>query len=98
MKKIELVIEEIQKIIKMYKEDSLSMAKIGELCNPPVSKTVIRRILKENNISLNADNHKYKADYRKFKNIDSAEKAYWLGFIAADGCVYKREQNATIRI
>lgn len=24
-----------------------------------------------------------------FKNIDTQEKAYWLGFIAADGCIYK---------
>ena len=29
-----------------------------------------------------------------FKNIDTEEKAYWLGFIAADGCVYKMSKNA----
>ena len=74
------------------------MAQIGKELSPPVSKTVIRRILTENNITIKSDNHKYKADYQKFKNIDSAEKAYWLGFIAADGCVYTREKNSTIRI
>lgn len=52
----------------------------------------------ENNVAIKTDNHKYRADYRKFKIIDSAEKAYWLGFIAADGCVYVRETNSTIRI
>lgn len=31
----------------------------------------------------------YKIDIDYFKNIDTPEKAYWLGFIAADGCIYK---------
>ena len=96
--KKELSKEQIEQIIKAYKEDFKSMAQIGKQLSPPVSKTVIRRILTENNITIKSDNHKYKADYQKFKNIDSAEKAYWLGFIAADGCVYTREKNSTIRI
>jgi hypothetical protein len=98
MSKIEFSSEQIQFIIEKYNVEQLSMAKIGELCEPRVSKTVIRRILNENNIPIKTDNHKYKANYRKFQNVDSAEKAYWLGFIAADGCVYTREKNATIRI
>ena len=28
-----------------------------------------------------------------FKDIDTYEKAYWLGFIMADGCVYTRKNN-----
>jgi hypothetical protein len=74
------------------------MAEIGAKLNPPVSKTVIRRILTENNVPISNSNHKYYANYRIFQNVDSAEKAYWLGFIAADGCVYTREKNATVRI
>lgn len=31
---------------------------------------------------------KYKLNEDYFQSIDSEEKAYWLGFIAADGCVY----------
>nr|DAV25237.1 MAG TPA: endonuclease [Caudoviricetes sp.] len=34
---------------------------------------------------------KHKFNEKFFEVIDSEEKAYWLGFIAADGCVY---QNA----
>lgn len=72
------------------------MAKIGQDYN--VSKTVIARVLKEHNIEIKKDNHKYYADYRIFSEIDSAEKAYWLGFIAADGYVYIRDRNATVGI
>lgn len=30
---------------------------------------------------------KYSCDYDYFESIDSNEKAYWLGFIMADGCI-----------
>lgn len=33
----------------------------------------------------------YYADFSYFKKIDSPNKAYILGFLYADGCVYKRE-------
>ena len=32
---------------------------------------------------------KYNANFNFFKNIDSEQKSYWLGFIAADGNVYR---------
>lgn len=67
------------------------MAKIGEKYG--VSKNVISRVLKEENIEIRKGNHTYYADYRKFEIIDSSEKAYWLGFIAADGCVYTRNNG-----
>nr|DAG76107.1 MAG TPA: LAGLIDADG DNA endonuclease family [Caudoviricetes sp.] len=33
-----------------------------------------------------------------FENIDTEEKAYWLGFIAADGCVAKHMRSCTIEL
>lgn len=33
----------------------------------------------------------YYCDFDYFETIDSAEKAYFVGFIMADGCIYKRE-------
>lgn len=37
-------------------------------------------------------NHKY------FKVIDTPEKAYWLGFLYADGCIYKRSGTLTLQL
>ncbi len=34
-----------------------------------------------------AGKHKYKINTRYFSSIDSPEKAYWLGFLWADGCI-----------
>ena len=44
--------------------------------------------------------NKYNVNQKYFINIDSSEKAYWLGFIWADGSVYKtgREHKFKIRI
>lgn len=96
MKRIEFTEQQLLKIFYLYDEAHLSMKKIGEEFG--VSRSVISRVLKENNIEIRKDNHVYKANYRIFENIDSPEKAYWLGFIAADGNVYVRDTNATISI
>lgn len=52
----------------------------------------VLKILKENNVIIR-DNHftakKYHCDENFFENIDTESKAYWLGFIAADGYISK---------
>jgi hypothetical protein len=93
MKKIEFSNKQLEEIIKLYTDEHYSMKKIGEQFG--VSKTVISRVLNENKVQIKNDNHKYYADYRKFENIDSNEKAYWLGFIAADGCIYQRQNSSS---
>lgn len=94
MKRKEFTNQEIKDISKYYLKDKYSMEKIGKIFN--VSKTVIKRVLAENQIPSNLDHHKYKCDYDYFEVINSYEKAYWLGFLAADGCNYQREHNASI--
>lgn len=37
---------------------------------------------------------KHKLNKEYFNIIDTEEKAYWLGFIAADGCVYQMSKTA----
>ena len=41
---------------------------------------------------------KYTFDYRYFKNIDNQNKAYWLGFIYADGCLCKNGRSIGLKI
>ncbi len=96
MKKVIFTKEQEEEIKKLYIQDHISMTKIGEKFQ--VSKTVIRRILTKQTVEIRTDNHTYKANYRAFQNIDSAEKAYWLGFIAADGCVFERETNGSVKL
>lgn len=43
-------------------------------------------------------NRKWKVNEKYFENIDNSEKAYWLGFIAADGCIIKDKINNTYRL
>ena len=95
MKKIEFSQEQIIDILNKY-QDNWSQQKIADFYG--VSRTVIKRILTVQNegISIRNKTTKYKYQQDIFENIDTAEKAYWLGFLAADGCNYQREHNASI--
>ena len=54
-----------------------------------VCRQAIWTMLKRRGIATrqSIDYKRYTADYAFFQNIDTGEKAYWLGFLAADGCV-----------
>lgn len=55
-----------------------------------VSPGTISRWAKKFNIKIpNRGNSKHSLDKKYFKKIDTENKAYWLGFIMADGCVFK---------
>lgn len=41
---------------------------------------------------------KYNYDESYFEDIDCEEKAYWLGFLMADGCVYAGTDNYSYRL
>jgi hypothetical protein len=46
--------------------------------------------------SLSEISRKYKFDYNYFDNIDTENKAYWLGFIVADGNISKEENDISV--
>lgn len=54
------------------------------------SISYIEKIWKENNLT-GQDNQIYYCNEKYFNKIDTEEKAYWLGFIAADGNLYRRD-------
>jgi hypothetical protein len=68
--------------------ENKSQKEIAEFFN--VSTSTIGSLLRKNNIKtkrsrLNESKLKFNINY--FDIIDSGEKAYWLGFISADGCL-----------
>ena len=95
MKKIEFSQEQIKDIINKY-QNNWAQKKIADYYQ--VSRTVIKRILDTENIERRKKTSKYQYQQDIFETIDTPEKAYWLGFIAADGCNYQRENNASIII
>lgn len=54
-----------------------------------VTRYSVAKFLEEKNVKTTKGNHyrKYKHDFNFFENIDSEEKAYWLGFMFADGYI-----------
>jgi hypothetical protein len=92
IKKIELSQHPL--IIKQYVDDKLSMQKIADQYN--VRQTSISRILEKNGIprrSNKINSKKYDLDEDYFEVIDTEDKAYWLGFIYADGYISKNSDG-----
>lgn len=72
-----------KEIIRLYNKENFSANKIGKLFNVDV-KTITNR-LRENNIDIKKKYRKYLINENYFEKIDTEQKAYWLGFLIADG-------------
>ena len=78
---------------------SKSQKEIGEIFN--ISQSQVGNILKKYGIKLpksRLNMSKLALDIDYFKTVDSPEKAYWLGFICADGCIKKDGGKLTILV
>jgi len=56
-----------------------------------LSQGAISNVLRRNGIqarSVGRPPRKYHVNHTHFEHINTPDRAYWLGFIAADGCVY----------
>ena len=79
--------EEIATAIELY-SDGKSIKYITKILH--TSQKLTRKILTDNNIKINSraeHSRKYVCDFDFFETIDTEEKAYWLGFLYADGNV-----------
>lgn len=78
-------------IINLY-NTNLSIEKISK--NMKVSTNVVWKCLLNNNIDTNKTYRKNNLNEDIFDEIDCEEKAYWLGFLYADGNVSKPPKNS----
>lgn len=96
--RIQFSLQQIEDIIRLYTSENMSITKIANLYN--VNDSTIKRRLKENNISIKNNNFYKKKNFNEnfFDDINTEAKAYWLGFIYADGCVSHRKTTDVFEI
>ena len=92
-KKIIFSEEQIKDIIKMYEDNSITSIAKKYNC----SNQTITRLLEKQNIELRG-NRKYFFNESIFDSIDTAEKAYWIGFITADGYINEKRGWLSIQL
>ena len=79
--------EVLNQIIEDYRDNNISLRKLGIKYN--INRHKLSEYLTEVGIKTQTGNHyrKYFHDFSYFEKIDCHEKAYWLGFIMADGYI-----------
>lgn len=80
-------------IIELY-NSGLGMSNIANQLN--ISSTKVGNILKSNNVEIRRKHSKIDETY--FDNPNTEKAAYWAGFIAADGYIYKPNNYVRIEI
>lgn len=65
-------------------------------CNPKTVSVWMKKFGIKTVGSQGARKNNYNQDF--FEKIDTEEKAYWLGFIYADGCVYQSTDKKSYRL
>lgn len=80
--------------LKQEYNKGYSQRKIAEKFN--VNVTTVIGWFKEEKIPTRK--RKYKINENYFENIDSNEKAYWLGFFSADGYVHEERGELTLEL
>jgi len=86
---------------KRYCEDKLRVTEISELCEAhkcTIYEWINYFDLEREKILPIRSKSRYSLNERYFQNIDSGNKAYWLGFIAADGCVVNKKGQRLLYI
>ena len=68
--------------------------KVAEYFNMSISP--IKKVLKKNGIDLT--NRRYDVNHKYFEKIDNEEKAYWLGFLYADGYIRERKFGNSLEL
>lgn len=75
-----------RKVVYLYTKTHVGCTKIAQYLG--ITESLVCRILKRNNIEIRRPEsyRVYKLNEDYFETIDTEDKAYWLGFLMADGC------------
>ena len=82
---------EILKAIEEYKQGKLSLAKVAGKYQ--IDRTHLSNTLKKLGIEVINKQNLIRVDETVFNTIDTEEKAYWLGFMFADGFVLSADNT-----
>lgn len=80
---------------RLYKE-GMSLEKVAKMFN--CTRPTIRKFLVEHDVTIRNNNIGKKKNDNYFSYIDSEEKAYWLGFLYADGSVSKTQNRTSLKL
>lgn len=83
-----------QMVIQLYKSGKTQF-EIAEIMN--IKNNTVSWILTKNNIPTQKE-RKHKVDDNYFDSVDNPEKAYWLGFLYADGYVSSNQNAVGMRL
>lgn len=86
--------EKIEYINHAYVVDKKSTYKIAEELG--ISNPTVGYYLRKNGIVLSPQKYKFNEHY--FKEINTPNKAYFLGLIYADGCVFPKKNSCSIKL
>ena len=85
---------QIDSMIRLYTIEKRSTSDIGKELN--LSGVTVQFYLKKAGIQLSHQKYKFNEHY--FNKIDTPNKAYFLGLIYADGCVYPKKNSCAIKL
>lgn len=83
--------------IRLYQSGHSTVC-VGEILG--INNTTVGKILRKHGHHVrprSETSRQYPVDEKYFDEIDSEQKAYWLGFIAADGCVERDSRSGIPR-
>jgi hypothetical protein len=84
--RVELSESQEQALIELYQTSLPSAKAVGKEFG--ISHNIVRRILKKHGVlRVNPVRRQYTSNEAFFSSISTESKAYWLGFLYADGCV-----------
>ena len=86
--------DKYKQALNEYVQGDISLTKLCKKHN--ISRTHFTKFVKDNNVEVVNKQNIARMDETVFENIDSEEKAYWLGFMYADGYVIEKRNEVGI--